>query len=346
MSILPSSFHWLRGVWRRPVGRLILPGLTALCGWAGAAADVPVPLPDDWYPESMAVGPDGSFWVGSWRQGAIVQVRPGAGAQPASTRVVVPPAAGGMANVQGVLVDSKRRTLWACSGDMGYSVVPTTPSVLKRYDLASGAFVASYVLPDAGYCNDLAQSADGTVYVTDSRHPRVLSLVPGARALEIWKEDPALGAGQSPYSGLNGIALDGERAVYVSLVVASDHVLRIERTPDAKAGAVTPIVAPRELKNVDALRIWKPGHMVLFESNAMGKKPFGGQITLARAEGDHLILQTLVSGLNDPSSGVVWGHRVYYIESKYRLLTQREPSEGPVPTGVPFDIRSRALPPD
>ncbi|WP_454914265.1 hypothetical protein [Variovorax gossypii] len=59
-----------------------------------------------------------------------------------------------------------------------------------------------------------------------------------------------------------------------------------------------------------------------------------------------LALQTVVTGLNDPSSGAVLGDRVYFIESKYALLTRRKDSDGPVPTGVPFDIQSHALPRD
>ncbi len=78
------------------------------------------------------------------------------------------------------------------------------------------------------------------------------------------------------------------------------------------------------LKNVDAIRAWKPGRLVLFESNAFGEGPYGGQITVARVDGTKLGLQTVVTGLNDPSSGAVWGDRVYFIESKYALLTKRE----------------------
>jgi len=198
-------------------------------------------------------------------------------------------------------------------------------------------------MPDGGYCNDLAQDARGNLYVTDSYHPRVLKLAPGAASLVTWKEDPAL-AGSGPYKGLNGIAIDGGRDVYVSLVAAAPYVLRIGLVADGKAGEVTRVEAPRELKNVDAIRAWKPGRLVLFESNAFGEGPYGGQITVARVEGARLGLRTVVAGLNDPSSGAVWGDRVYFIESKYSLLTRRKEGDGPVPTGVPFDIQSRALP--
>ncbi|MET0792020.1 MAG: hypothetical protein ABW061_10910, partial [Polyangiaceae bacterium] len=32
-----------------------------------------LPLPLDWYPESLAVSDQGVFYVGSWRQGAVAR---------------------------------------------------------------------------------------------------------------------------------------------------------------------------------------------------------------------------------------------------------------------------------
>jgi sugar lactone lactonase YvrE len=244
-----------------------------------------------------------------------------------------------------VLVDARHQALWVCSGSSGFTIVPQTPSALKRYDLATGAPRASYAMPDDGYCNDMAQDAAGNLYVTDSYHPRVLRLAPGATALTVWKEDPAL-AGPGPYKGLNGIAIDGGRNVYVSLVAAAPYLLRIDLGAGGRAGEVTRIEAPRVLKNVDAIRAWKPGRLVLFESNAFGDGPYGGQVTVARVDGAKLGLQTVVTGLNDPSSGAVRGDRVYFIESKYALLTRHKDGDGAVPAGVPFDIQSRALPRD
>jgi hypothetical protein len=337
-----------------PARRPLVPSLAAAAGAAllaaasFAAAPVVRPLPPDWYPESLAAGPDGSLYVGSWRQGAIARV-PADGGAP---QVLVPPASQGLANVQGVLVDAARGALWACSGDIGFTVVPSTPSALKRYDLATGAPRGSWPMPDDGYCNDLAQDASGALYVSDSRHPRILKLAPGAPALAVWAEDERL-AGPAVFSdrhgayvGLNGIAVGDDGAILASLVAAAPCVLRVPVGADGRAGAPQRLVAPRTLANVDALRAWKPGRLVLFESNAFGAGPYGGRITLARVAGDRLELRPLAAGLNDPSSGVVAGGRVWFIESKYFLLTHRAPADGPVPEGVPFDVESVALPDD
>jgi streptogramin lyase len=330
-----------------PLSRFVAVLAAAFASSAVQAQSAAVlPLPADWYPESLAVATDGSFLVGSWRQGAVARVRPGGGAP----EVLVPPGSQGLANAQGVLVDAARGTLWVCSGDIGFSVVPSTPSALLRFDLATGAPRGRLPLPDDGYCNDLAQDAQGDLYVTDSRHPRVLRLAAGADALTVWKDDPLLGGApvfsdsHGGYVGLNGVAVTPSGDVIASLVDASPALLRIERTSDGRAGAVSRLVAPRRLDNVDALRALPDGRLVLFESNAFGTGPYGGRITLARVDGGRLALRTLVAGLNDPSSGVVSGGRVWFVESKYGLLTHRKPGDAPIPAGVPFDLQSVALP--
>ena len=310
---------------------------------AGHAADAPAtthPLPADWYPESIAAGPDGTFYVGSWRQGAVARVRPGVD----RPEVLVTPGANGLSNGQGVLVDSRRGLLWICSGTLGFTTVPTNPSALKSYDLTTGAARASYELPDKGYCNDLAQDEQGNLYITDSLQPRVFRWRDGDTSLELWKQDGALSAGPEGYM-LNGIAIDGDH-VYVSLVTAAPYLLRIDRNPDGSAGAVTRIDMPRTLKNADAIRSAGPGRVVIFESNAFGHNgPYGGEISLATITGNRATsLLTLVAGLNDPSSGVIAHGRVYYIESKYGLLFAHKGDDAGIPHHVPFDIQSVPLP--
>ena len=324
---------------RHPLVALALAAFANLCAAAAAVA----PLPADWYPESLAAGPDGRFYVGSWRQGAIARVDPATGA--AATLVAA--GSNGMGNVQGVLVDAARGALWACSGNLGFATVPLSASALKRYDLATGAPRASYAMPDGGYCNDLAQDAQGRLYVSDSLHPRILRWVEGAAALAVWKEDPKLADRpvMGEFKALNGIAIDGTDVI-ASVIAAVPYLLRVPIADDGSAGPVSRLEAPRAFRNVDAIRAWKPGRLVLFESDAFGSGPYGGQVTLARIEGGRLALRPLVAGLNDPSSGLVAGGRVWFVESKYGLLTHRRPADGPVPTGVPFDLQSVALPDD
>lgn len=312
----------------------------AVTGHAAGASLSTRPLPADWYPESIAVGPDGSFYVGSWRQGAVARLAPGSD----RPDVLVTPGANGLSNGQGVLVDARRGLLWICSGTLGYTTVPTYPSALKSYDLATGAPRASYALPDKGYCNDLAQDEQGNLYITDSLQPRVYRWREGDTSLELWKQDAAFSAGPEGFK-LNGIAID-DRHVYVSTVTAAPYLLRIDMQPDGSAGAVTRIDMPRVLKNADAIRSAGPGRLVIFESNAFGHNgPYGGEISLATLAGNRATsLVTLAAGLNDPSSGVIADGRVYFIESKYSLLFAHKDDDAGIPRHVPFDIQSVPLP--
>ncbi|WP_158883387.1 SMP-30/gluconolactonase/LRE family protein [Rhodanobacter sp. L36] len=315
--------------------------LASTRSFAATTAPTTVPLPPDWYPESVAVGPDGSFYVGSWRQGAVARIRSGS----TMPQIVVKPGANGLANGQGVVVDAKRHLLWVCSGTLGFTTVPMTPSALKSYDLATGMPRASYVMPDKGYCNDMALDSHGTLYVTDSLHPRVLRLRIDDSTLQTWKEDPAFAQGKEGFD-LNGIALDDDDNVYVSELTAAAYLWRISVQRDGMAGSAQRISMPRALKNADAIRYAGSGRLVIFESNAFGGDgPYGGQISLAILAGDRATsLTTLVHGLNDPSSGAIANGRIYFIESKYGILMSRKDHPAAIPKSVPFDVQSIPLP--
>lgn len=321
----------------------LLASIAMVSGARAAPARAPAvrELPDDWYPESLAAGPDGSLYVGSWRQGAVARLKPDGSAP----EILVKPGANGLANAQGVLIDAREGLLWVCSGNLGHTTVPATPSALKSYDLKTGAPRGNYVLPDAGYCNDIVQSADGRIFVTDSYHPRILVLRKGRAQLEIWLEDKALGMRDAAFT-LNGIALDGRGGLYVSPVMAADYIFHIDGKTDGSAGDIQRVPAPRVLHNVDALRRLDSRHLVLFESNAFGDTgPYGGAITLATLDNGSISeLRPLVAGLNDPSSGLILNGRVWYIESKYGLLLHPAAGNAAVPLHVPFDVRSVPLP--
>jgi hypothetical protein len=321
----------------------LCPGLPAM-SLAAEAPKTPAPfmLPADFYPESIDVTADGTFYIGSWRHGAIARLLPGQD----KAEVLVPPGSNDLTNTQGVLVDKARGLLWACSGNMGYTTVPRHRSALKAFDLASGAPKQSYDLPGGGYCNDLALARDGRIFVTDSLHPRILVLDDEKALLRPWIEDPQFCRGTLGFC-LNGIAIDPDGSVYASLVEASPDLLRIGTDVQGKPAGVTPVHFPRVLKNADGLRSIAPGRLLIFESNAFAKNdPLDGSVTLATIRGNGAgALQTLVNGLADPSSGIAFGGRVYFIQSKYSILLRQQPDDtSKVSTDVPFVVDSVPLP--
>ena len=315
-------------------------GLTPASSASSVQVPELLPLPLDWYPESLAVSEQGVFYVGSWRQGAVARIKPGA----SKPEILIAPGSNGLANGQGMLLDSARRLLWVCSGSMGFTTVPTTPSALKSYDLESGAPRGSYAMPDQGYCNDVAQDKRGVLYVTDSLHPRLLRFDAALGELVIWKESPAFDTGDKYF--LNGIAIDAQQRMVVSTVSAQRYLLRLAIDAHGEAGEVTRIAAPRTLKNADAIRSLGADRLLIFESNAFGHDgPYGGSVVVAQLTGERISSLTPVAGgLNDPSSGVVYGDRVYFIESKYGLLLAHPHDDAAIPRNVPFDVQSRPLP--
>ncbi|MFT3691200.1 hypothetical protein [Paenirhodobacter sp.] len=277
----------------------------ALCLALPAAAQVPdlFPLPDDFYPESVAIAEDGTTYIGSWHQGSVARLRPGE----TRTEVFIPPGSNGLFNTQGLLIDAARETLWACSGDTGFSTAPRTESALKAFDLTTGAPKASYALPGGGYCNDLALDA-GRVFVSDTKRPRILVLDAAEAELRVWAENPAFCDGPMC---LNGITIDPGKAVYVSRVAAAQELLRV----GLRDGAVTSVPMPRVLKNADAIR-FVDGRIVIFENNTFAANdPLNGSISVATLHPDGpATLDTLANGLADPSSGAVHDGRIYFIE--------------------------------
>ncbi len=298
-------------------------------------------LPDDFYPESIAVADDGTFYIGSWHQGSVARLLPGQD----RAEVFIPSGSNGLFNTQGLLIDAARQTLWVCSGDSGFSIAPRTESALKAFDLESGTPKASYALPGGGYCNDLALSDDGRVFVSDSQRPRILVLDDENGALRNWVENPAFC--REPEVCLNGIAVDPGGAVYVSHVSTAPELLRVEINPDGSAGDVAAVPMPRPLKNADAVRLLDSDRILIFESNAFASNdPLNGSISIATLQADGpAMLDTLANGLADPSSGAVHDGRIYFIQSKYTVLFRHPPdAAAQVDKGVPFTVNTIPLP--
>lgn len=138
----------------------------------GAAVGAPAPagafpetiaLPDGFAPEGIEAGRGTSFFVGSLAGGAIYRgdLRTGAGE-------VLVEAAGGVA--VGIAYEAANDRLWVAGGPTGQ---------IRAYDATTGALLATYVVPGAGFLNDVA-IADGAVYVTDSAQQQLAVVPQGA----------------------------------------------------------------------------------------------------------------------------------------------------------------------
>lgn len=119
-----------------------------------------VALPDGFEPEGITSGPGTTAYVGSLVDGAIWRgdLRSGHG------QVFVAGETGRVA--VGIDVDAGANQLWVAGGPTG---------TVTAYDTRSGAELARYEVPDAGFLNDVAVTPEA-VYVTDSNVPHLVTI--------------------------------------------------------------------------------------------------------------------------------------------------------------------------
>lgn len=204
-------------------------------------------------PESMAVGADGTLYIGSTLDARIYRARPGQAV--AEQFVDLRPSA----FVLGVLADSPSNTLWACemiSMDRSSPMLKGKSS-LRSFELNSGAPKLNIPLPgEINLCNDFVVGPDKALYIADTLNGKILRLRPGANTLETVVQSAAL-------FGVDGITfLDG--TLYVNTIWAGG-LYRIPDATSAKAGAPVQIHTSRVLRAPDGMRV-QNGVMFLSES--------------------------------------------------------------------------------
>jgi sugar lactone lactonase YvrE len=233
-------------------------------------------------PENLTSSADGSVYFGSTAKGTIYRAAPGATlAEPwilASTS--------GLTNVLGVLADDKSNTLWVCQNPAGgRGAPPSGQAALRSFDLKTGAAKGTFPLPpNAGICNDIAVSADGSAYVAESFRGRVHRLRPGGSALEVWITDA------TAFNAVDGVAVLADGAVYVN-DFNNGRLFRIPVNPDGSAGAIVPIEASMPSRRPDGLRAVGP--QTLLQAEGQGRLT---ELTITGNRAEVRVLQEMLPG--------------------------------------------------
>ena len=255
------------------------------------------------FPEGITAASDGTFFVGSLKEGCIMRAQAGA----AHMEPFIEPGSNGLVSVLGLWADETRSTLWACSSDAGNGrLTGRAPVGIKAFDLQTGAPKGSYDFPGGGFANDLTIDTEGNLYVTDSWAPRILRLCAGGTALEEWINDPQLGVEQW---SLNGIDFDpSSRSIY-TVNQKAGLLFRIAIEPDGSAGVVTPIQTSQELRRPDGLKVIGPNTLATAEGGA-------GGMSVLSVEGNSAHVRRVPAGLDGVSTFAFYQGQAWVVEGQ------------------------------
>jgi sugar lactone lactonase YvrE len=218
----------------------------------------------DFIPEGIAHDPASSrFFAGSLNRMGIVEWQPGR-----ASRAFVDTAAEPDLLVIGLRVDADRRRLWAATLQVDSAAPAFSRGIggraaLTVYDLRTGARVALHRAPDDGrphMFNDLAVTAGGDVYVTDSEEGALYRLRSGGSAVErVYGDDVN-------FTYPNGVALstDGGRL----FVAHIEGISRFELDEPRTAMVRMPAPPGVPTTGIDGLYTCGPG--LLGVQNRMG----------------------------------------------------------------------------
>jgi sugar lactone lactonase YvrE len=194
-----------------------------------------IALPDEFRPEGIATGKHSTFYVGSIPLGAVYRgsYRTGEGA------VLVPPHPG--RNHVGLKADTRNRLLFVAGGGSKGIYV---------YDAKTGADVAAYSLPDAGFVNDVALTRRAA-YFTDSQVQQ-LYRVPIGRHGELGEVERIPLTGDLQYVAgfnLNGIDATRDGRTLIAVQSVNGKLFRI----DARSGETREIALHQPVTNGDGI---------------------------------------------------------------------------------------------
>lgn len=287
--------------------RTLLGLALALMGGTAALAADKVQIGDKGiFPESITSTADGTLIVGSIGTGQIYRAAPGA----ATAGSWIAAVSEGPTAVLGVLADEANNTLWACYSDLAlFSGQEAKPSVLRSYDLATGALKSAVPLGPGTFCNDIATTADGTAYASDTAGGQVLRVAPGATTAETFFKDAAL-------ASLDGLSFGPDGALYLN-GVQTNKLFRLAMA-DGKPGALTDLVLSQPIKGPDGMRFGDDGVLYLAENG-------NGQVDAVTIEGDKANIRMVArDGWDAPPAVTKVGSTLWVIEAKFSKMGTAE----------------------
>jgi sugar lactone lactonase YvrE len=247
-------------------------------------------------PESMAVGPGGTLFVGSASSPFIYSVRPGSAT--AEKFVDASSEAPGTFFL-GILTDPASKMLWACQLTPVPDAKPARRhTALRGFDLTTGAPKLRWDLPgENSTCNDFTVGPDRALYITDTANSKIYKLAAGATTAELFLEHRLL-------NGVDGITfLDG--VLYVNNVVFN-NLYRIPIDASGKPGNPVYIWMDQPLLGPDGMRAGNGKLLVAANGN--------GRIATLIINGETAHVTLLKEGLKTPTGVEPAGDTLWFTE--------------------------------
>ena len=271
------------------IGRLVAAGGAAtaallIAGSAGAQNMNVIPIAPGAQAESIAATPDGGLIIGTVG-GTVYKMAPGANEL---TEFVT----GLQGFTLGVYVNDG--TAYVCNG-----------AALRSYDWNTGEAGAVYDFPGGtGFCNDIAFSPDGTMFVSDTGNGRVLALVDG-------DDGPALQTvvQSTGIAGVDGLAfVDG--TLYVNDVRAN-KMIRIDLDGTTMTG-FTVLNTSQDVMGPDGMRTTDNGDGVWQADNATQ------EIVHVTFDGDNANVEVVGNGFPAATGMAQIGNTLYVVGAIFR----------------------------
>src|SRR5438105_12066238 len=265
-------------------------------------------------PENLTSSKDGTVYFGSTAKGTIYRAAPGA----ARAEPWILASATDLTNTLGVLADDKTNTLLVCQNATRPS--NGAPSVgqtaLRSFDLRSGAAKGTYPFPpNPGICNDIALSADGSAYVSESFRGRIHRLRPGATALEVWVTDQQLDV-------IDGLSFLADGVLYANNYT-SGKLYRVPVNADGSAGAVVLIETSIPFVRPDDLRTVAPRTLIQAEGQ--------GRVTELTVNGNRAEVRVVQDNLSRATGVTIVGDNALVLVSLEKAIVVPYRRPPPVP---------------
>lgn len=289
---------------------LLISGVAlALMGSTAFAADKVQVGDKGVFPESLTSTADGTLIIGSIGTGEIFRAAPGATKAESWIGAVTD----GPSAVLGVYADEANNTLWACYADLAlFAGAPGQPSVLRSYDLASGALKSAVSLGENTFCNDIATSADGTAYAADTVQGQVLKVAPGATTAETFFKDEAL-------ASLDGLSFGPDGALYLN-GVQTNKLFRLTLDGD-KPGTLTELTLSQPISGPDGMRFGDDGVLYLAENG-------NAQVDAITFDGDTANIKVVAKeGWDTPTAVTKVGSTLWVIEAQLSKMQNPDAAE-------------------